>query len=213
MLELPEQDPGAPTPNARLRTSPEHVAWRSRAANPFKEAMRRHLFTLQGGRCAYCENHSPPRTDDATLPAPGTSRLDHVQPQSKYPHVRYTPSNLVLSCQSPQGKRPEAHCDTAKADDTLPIRPSPGCNAGITMTTHGELAAKHDSTQRTRDLTRTFDVLNLNAPRLVMLRRQAAHNLIALLNDTSISTTKRAQAVEAFLNAVDGSNYVRTLLS
>lgn len=212
VLELPPHRPEAPLVAAELVESPEANPWKNRPGRRFKKDYQKYLYVLQNGFCAYCENPIPENSNDPRAPAPGRSRIDHVKPQSQHPDLRYTPSNLVLSCNRDSSQHLDIHCDAAKSDQLLPIEPGPGCNDGWVMLTDGKIVARHSSSQHNRDLNETARVLNLNSARLTNSRREDAESLFSVLNDNTIPVEMRQGMLQVLLSQVGGRNYVKTVL-
>lgn len=212
MLELPVDRLDAHAIDAKLVSSPAEHKWNSRTSQKFKKDYRIYLYALQEEHCAYCENPIPTAFNDRGISAADSSRIDHVKPRSQRPDLRFTPANLVLSCQCAGSCDAEAHCDAAKEDDVLPIEPGPGCNDGWVMQTDGVIVAEHSSSERVRDLTETARVLNLNSPRLTGGRKAAAESLLAILHNDSIPVDAKPAAVEVLLSQLGGRNYLNTLL-
>lgn len=127
-----------------------------------KSDIRAKLLREQGKICCYCMNRIG---DDSQ-----STRIEHWQSQSLYPHLTLSWPNLFASCTGNEGAAPSAqHCDVKKHN--TPITLSPLNPLHIQTLSYTSDGAIHSSdTALSDDLSKT---LNLNHPTLKNNRKSA----------------------------------------
>ncbi|MCX6579232.1 MAG: TIGR02646 family protein [Candidatus Aminicenantes bacterium] len=132
-----------------------------------KDSQRLREFILEKEQqhvCCYCEKGITPDNSD--------SHLDHVRPQHRFPKLKNDYRNLVVSCQTP------GRCGIAKKskfDDHFIVPTEENPEDYLTYFINGEIRAIDNN----KKANVTIEMLNLNAPRLVEVRRA----LFRQLND------------------------------
>lgn len=121
---------------------------------PDKDALREALVTEQGGLCCYCMGRI--RADAAAM------KIEHWQPQSRYPTGQLNYGNLLAACRGGEGQPPSRqHCDTRKGDRDLrwnPANPAHRIETRLRYGLDGTVCA-HDDGEFDAQIC---DVLNLN---------------------------------------------------
>ncbi|MEO0043252.1 MAG: hypothetical protein RL329_2700 [Bacteroidota bacterium] len=99
-----------------------------------KSALHLHLWSVQKGLCAYCEQEIPAKmeSDDDTK-----SHLEHIRPKADFPDLTYQFENLIISCEGfnlfiTDAKKGQfcGHVKDNSYDDAIFLNPTE--NQGIT---------------------------------------------------------------------------------
>ncbi len=129
----------------------------------YKGDLKHNLLKEQGYICAYCMS----RINLENM------KIEHYQPQSKYPNLELEYKNLFAVCSGSFGK--DTTCDTQKADQIL-NNLSPLVESSIQTIAYkktGEIISSDDLVQ-----TELNQILNLNCEMLIDNRRQQLDNFI-----------------------------------
>ncbi len=169
MIALEHTQPEPPTLK-RFRKKMPNAPWRN-LPSPIKNDIHNLLDIEQENLCVYCEI----KIDR------GSCHLEHLQPQSICPRLRFRYSNLAQSCNSPH------HCGYKKGRLQIPVLPGPGCNDLFFLSgTDGKLAPDADLTQKQKDdVSETIEILNLNSPDIARQRKQYVKTVMALGADAA----------------------------
>ncbi len=151
--------------------------------NPEKSNLKEALITEQGGLCCYCEQ-SVSLTN---------SHLEHIQPQERFPLLRFDYQNLCASCNGTGAEEGDSgrHCGHRKGNRTLPITPLvENCAVYFQFSLDGHILPENSQAQQ------TIEVLGLEEANLVRQRSQAIEALrealeFALDIDAEIATIQR----------------------
>ncbi len=127
MVEITHQhQDNAPTRLRELEQTQPVPPWaelRGQAKNDLKKLLRQE----QQGLCVYCERQL----------VKGGGRIDHIKPRDKYQHLKFTYTNLCLSCYGyydEEGKSKKISCDEVKSNIELGcLEPGPGANESIEL--------------------------------------------------------------------------------
>lgn len=128
--------------------------------------LKESLLEEQGGLCAYCMKE----IDTSSM------QIEHFYPQSKYPKLQLTYSNLLAVCKgkgyisnNDSGKKYQPTCDNSKGDFELQINPlKEVCIKSISYKPDGEILSE----KYQHDLD---NILNLNGS-LKRVREEAYKN-------------------------------------
>jgi len=128
-----------------------------------KDDLRDSLVKEQGYICCYCMQRISSNAEKM--------KIEHHQPQKKYPDLQLDYQNLLASCKGNDGdsKHLPRHCDTSKGEQEITINPadkSKNCETLIKYKNNGLIYS--DDPIINRELN---DILNLNTPILVNNRK------------------------------------------
>lgn len=164
----------------------------SKAAPQKKEELRKTLFVMQEGRCAYCERDVT--LDDCTI--------DHFEPKAPDQKRLFDWSNLFLSCtydytcDRAKGNLPMDDCfkPDCPAFDDVPIEECFFYNA------NGKICIKDNLPTWVKAKGKaTIDKLNLNETELAGNRRQLYTELAETVSGLD-SLEKKISAIQSFAN-------------
>ena len=148
---------------------------------PEKPELHSALLSEQGHICCYCNRRIGPSREK--------SHIEHIRPQSYYPHSALNYDNLVVSCQGENEKRKPIHCGNAKADwpspssEALLVSPTDkACEAAFEFTAIGEIIPQNRF-QHQEAAAETIKRLGLDVPKLVAERGGALEGIIEGLAD------------------------------
>jgi uncharacterized protein (TIGR02646 family) len=128
-----------------------------------KDDLRESLVKEQGYICCYCMQRISPNAENM--------KIEHHQPQKKYPHKQLDYQNLLASCKGNDGgpKHLPRHCDTSKGEQEITINPadkSRNCEALIKYKSNGVIYSEDPTINKELN-----QILNLNTPTLVINRK------------------------------------------
>jgi len=159
------------------RPHPEHLKMFYKTPNKkwidiskgLKNKIRCTLLMEQSYVCAYCGKRINNKHD---------TEIDHVMPKTVTTclHNQICHYNLVASCKgSSEIRDVEKHCNNKKGDNILPIHP-------LTQNCQDYFIYDHDGGVQgtTPAAKRTIELLNLKAPQLINIRREALSPYINL---------------------------------
>lgn len=160
-----------------------------------KDDVYENLLKEQGYTCAYCGIRITRRT----------CHIEHFRPKSKYPHLTFTYTNLIASCQGEDEDRPTrpVHCGHKKTnwfDEELMISPlDPNCASYFRFSGAGDILPSHDP-NHTNAAETTIKHLALNIDKLRKMRRFAI--------DTAISICEglEKQEIKLFIDSYQNMN-------
>jgi len=140
-----------------------------------KEGLRDALVKEQGYICCYCMQRIAPDAEKM--------KIEHRQPQKKYPELQLEYQNLLASCKGNDGKPKHLprHCDTSKGDQEITINPadqSKNCERLIKYRKNGRVYS--DDPIIDHELN---DILNLNTQTLVNCREAIRAQIIKELTN------------------------------
>ncbi len=164
MIELEHSQPEPPELR-RFRGKKPNTPWND-LPHPVKDVIHKALDIEQENLCVYCETEINRKS----------CHLEHLQPQSIYPHLRFRYNNLAQSCNSPN------HCGRKKGSQQIPVLPEPGCNNLFFLSgTDGKLEPNADLAQGQKDnVAKTIEILNLNSPDIARQRQQYITTVMGL---------------------------------
>ncbi len=164
MIEIQHSQPEPPALR-RFRDRTPNESWKN-LPHPIKEDIHNLLDIEQENLCVYCET----RIDR------NSCHLEHLQPQSIYPNLRFRYGNLAQSCNSNE------HCGHKKGGREIPVLPRLGCNKLFFLSgTDGKLGPNENLTPKQKDdISKTIEVLNLNNSGIARQRQQYVAIVVAL---------------------------------
>jgi uncharacterized protein (TIGR02646 family) len=170
MIELEHNQPEPPALR-RFRARTPNAPW-SELPHNVKNDIHDILDVEQENLCVYCETEINRES----------CHLEHIQPQSVYPNLRFRYSNLAQSCNSPD------HCGHKKGKQEIPISPQLDCNIMFSLSgIDGELNPVIDFDQEQRDdVFETIRILKLNSPDIAW-KRQQFFTIVMSLGDEAAS--------------------------
>jgi len=158
-----------------------------------KQRLQAFLVQEQGYICAYCNREIHPGTpeDDEQ------SRIDHLQPKSRFPEQTFNYQNLVSSCHGNERepKPREMHCDAQKKEDELPeilFPTNSRCEYQYNVSDEGFIRTIDQTMQNAIEET-----LNLNCAKLRILRK----NVLAPFADGNLQASEANAMIRAYSNA------------
>lgn len=134
--------------------------------------LRDALLTEQGYLCAYCMRRIPVKDPDNS----DTSRIEHIQPRTIYPHSELDYTNMVICC--PGFINSSEHCDKSKNKQEISFTPF-----NINVQNSISYSTKDGTVQSSNDgwNTEMNDVLCLNNSLLKINRSQVLKGIRAIL--------------------------------
>ena len=141
---------------------------------PDKDELRDYLLAEQGHICCYCMQRIKKET----------MKIEHWQPQSKYPEKQLDYQNLLAACQGNEGKPKQLqHCDTHKGEQEMSLNPLK-LTESIKYSGNGRIYS--DAPNIEQEIN---DILNLNTQTLVNNR---AEIITAVIQDLTKIKGKQA---------------------
>jgi uncharacterized protein (TIGR02646 family) len=141
---------------------------------PDKDELRDYLLAEQGYICCYCMQRIKKET----------MKIEHWQPQSKYPEKQLDYQNLLAACQGNEGKPKQLqHCDTHKGEQEMSLNPLK-LTESIKYSGNGRIYS--DAPNIEQEIN---DILNLNTQTLVNNR---AEIITAVIQDLTKIKGKQA---------------------
>ena len=141
---------------------------------PDKDELRDYLLAEQGYICCYCMQRIKKET----------MKIEHWQPQSKYPEKQLDYQNLLAACQGNSGKPKQLqHCDTHKSEQEMTLNPLK-LTESIKYSGNGRIYS--DAPNIEQEIN---DILNLNTQTLVNNR---AEIITAVIQDLTKIKGKQA---------------------
>ncbi|HNV71221.1 MAG TPA: TIGR02646 family protein [Candidatus Ozemobacteraceae bacterium] len=153
----------------RFRNGNPSATWNSEDFNQVRTIIREQLHHEQDGLCVYCEC----KIDS------NVGHIDHIKPRASHPQLAFIFENMAVSCSA------RDHCGHIKADKTLPIEPTVGCNQFFSLAAStGLLFPAPEQPAGDQEAARqTINILGLNhSPALVRYRLQFLNTLRGLPN-------------------------------
>lgn len=143
---------------------------------PVKLLVKKRLFQIQKGFCVYCERK---------FEVLSQVQVDHLKPKSgknAHPELCFEYKNYVISCIQNEGKK-TISCGQKKGAGLIPIEPiSLDCNNLFKLDESGRISAIPNLSKTERhNVTVTLDMLGLNKPHLLILRKKRILNLIEIM--------------------------------
>ncbi len=128
-----------------------------------KDDLRDALVKEQGHICCYCMQRIASSAENM--------KIEHRQPQKKYPELQLDYQNILASCKGNDGgaKHLPRHCDTSKGEQEITLNPdeqSKNCETLIKYKSNGLIYS--DDHKINQELN---DILNLNTQTLVNNRK------------------------------------------
>ncbi|MDM8559374.1 retron system putative HNH endonuclease [Candidatus Parabeggiatoa sp. HSG14] len=168
---------------------------------PEKDDLRDSLVKEQGYICCYCMQRIVPDAEKM--------KIEHRQPQTKYPELQLDYQNLLASCKGNDGgpKHLPRHCDTNKGDQEITIDPVDklkNCERVIKYRRNGRIYS--DDPVINHELN---DILNLNTQTLVncreAIRVQIIKELTNIRGKKSAWTSSDIKAkIQQYENKING---------
>jgi uncharacterized protein (TIGR02646 family) len=130
---------------------------------PDKNELRDYLLAEQGYICCYCMQRIKKET----------MKIEHWQPQSKYPEKQLDYQNLLAACRGNEGEPKHLqHCDTHKGEQEMTLNPLK-LTESIKYSGNGRIYS--DAPNIEQEIN---DILNLNTQTLVNNRAEIINAVI-----------------------------------
>lgn len=149
-----------------------------------KQSLRNSLLVEQGFLCAYCMCRI----------SSSECKIEHFLCQDKYPNKALVYGNLLVCCVGGK-KGKEKHCDSAKGNEEITCSPlDPACIESL----YYDFDDGTIHSLRPEWETELKDVLKLNIPKLMQMRREALAgfiNTLALCRESGEDTSPYIEEV------------------
>lgn len=148
----------------------------SKTFQPIKLLVKQRLFTLQKSFCVYCERK---------FELLNQVQVDHLKPksgQNAHPELCFEYKNYVISCIQNEGRK-TITCGQKKGAGLIPIEPTAtNCNSNFKLDENGRISAVPELSKTERhNVTVTLNMLGLNKPHLLLLRKKRISSLIEVM--------------------------------